>query len=88
MAQAESRRTLTMDARIQSQASPCEIRGEQSGTRTAVSPSTSMLPCQHHSNGVPTNAISQQLTAKLTHLNTHVLVKTLYYPTDAQIYNS
>jgi len=32
MAQADRRHTLTMDARIQSQAGPCEIRGEQSGT--------------------------------------------------------
>ena len=53
MAQADSRRNLTMDARIQSQARPCEIRGERSGTRTAVSPSTSVLPCQHHSTGAP-----------------------------------
>jgi hypothetical protein len=57
MVQADSRCTLTMDARIQSQAGLCEIRGEQSGTRTAVSPSTSVLPYQHHSTGAPQSFI-------------------------------
>jgi hypothetical protein len=33
------RRSISGDARFRSEASPCEIRGGQSGTETGVSPS-------------------------------------------------
>jgi hypothetical protein len=49
MAQAVSRRPLATEARVSSRVSPCGIFGGQSGTGTGFSPSSSVLPCQHHS---------------------------------------
>ena len=42
-------RPLTVEDRIHSQSIPCEICDEQSGTGTGtgVSPSTTVVPCQH-----------------------------------------
>ena len=45
MAQAVSHRPLTAQVRVRSQLIP----GENSGTETGFSPSTSALPCQYHS---------------------------------------
>jgi hypothetical protein len=53
MAQAVSRRPLTAEARVRSPVSPCEICGGQSGTGTGFFPSSSVFPCQFHSNGGP-----------------------------------
>jgi hypothetical protein len=61
MAQAVSRRALTVEARVRSRASPCGICGGQSGTGTGFSPSTSVFPCQFHSTG----ALLQGKTKKL-----------------------
>ena len=44
MAQAVSRRPLTAKAPFLSQVSPCGVCGEQSGTVTGFSPSTSVSP--------------------------------------------
>jgi hypothetical protein len=49
MAQAVSRWPLTMEAQVQSEASPHEICGGQSGTRTSFSSSTSVFFCHYHS---------------------------------------
>jgi hypothetical protein len=51
MAQAVSRRPLTAESRVGSRVGPCRICGEQSGTGTGFSPSTSVFPCQFHSTG-------------------------------------
>ena len=50
MTQAVSRRYLTAEARVRSQAGPCEICSGQSGIGTGFSPRTSAFPCQHHSS--------------------------------------
>jgi hypothetical protein len=49
MAQVVSRRPLTAEARVRSRVNPCGICGVQSGTRTGLSPSSSVFPCQYHS---------------------------------------
>ena len=54
MTRAVSHRPLTMEARVRSQVSPCEIRGGQC-PGTGFSPSTSVSPCQHHSTNTPTH---------------------------------
>jgi hypothetical protein len=53
MAQAVSHRPPTAKARVRSRVSPCGICGEQNGTGTGFSPSTSVFPCQFHSTGAP-----------------------------------
>jgi hypothetical protein len=48
--QALSRRPVTAEARVQSQARPCGICGARSGTGLRFFfPSSSVLPCQYHS---------------------------------------
>jgi hypothetical protein len=53
MAQAVGRQPVTAKARLPSRASARWICGVLSGTGTAVSPSTSVLPCQYHSTSAP-----------------------------------
>jgi hypothetical protein len=53
VAQAVSHRPLAAEAGMRVQASPCEFCGAASGTVTAASPSTSLLPCQYHSPNAP-----------------------------------
>jgi hypothetical protein len=49
VAQVVSRRPLTPEARIRAWVNPCGICGEQSGTGTGFSPSSSVFPSQYHS---------------------------------------
>jgi hypothetical protein len=53
MAQAVSCRPPTAEDRVRSRLSPCGVCGGQSGNGTGFSPSTSVFPCQFHSNGAP-----------------------------------
>ena len=53
MAQADSHRPYTEEARVRSRVGPCGICGGNSGTGTGLSPSTSVFPCQFNSTGVP-----------------------------------
>jgi hypothetical protein len=53
MVQAVSRRLLNAEDRVRSRASLCGICGGQSGIGTAFSPSTTVLPGQFNSTGVP-----------------------------------
>jgi hypothetical protein len=53
MAQAVNRPPLTAEAQVRSWVSPYGICGEESGTGTGFSPSTSVFPCQFHSTGAP-----------------------------------
>jgi hypothetical protein len=48
IAQAVSRRPLTAESRIRARVSPCGICGGQCGSRTGLSPSSTVLPCQYH----------------------------------------
>jgi len=58
MAQEVSRRLLNLESRVWSQASTCYVCGEQSGTGTVISPSTSVIPCQYHAISAPYSASS------------------------------
>jgi hypothetical protein len=49
MAQAVSRRPLTMEACVRAWISVCAVCGGKSGTRTSFSSSSSILPYQYHS---------------------------------------
>jgi hypothetical protein len=51
MAEAVSRRPLTVEARVRSRVSSCAICGRQNDTGTGFSPSTSVFPCKFHSTG-------------------------------------
>jgi hypothetical protein len=53
MVQAVIRPLLTAEARVLTQAIPCEFCGGQSGTGTDLSPSTSVFHCQYHSTNTP-----------------------------------
>jgi hypothetical protein len=53
MAQAVTRRPLTVEARVRFRVSPCGICGGQSGNGTGFSPSTSAFLCQFHYTGTP-----------------------------------
>jgi hypothetical protein len=48
MAQVVNRQPFTVEARVQSQASPCGICGEDSGTGASFSSSISILPARSH----------------------------------------
>jgi hypothetical protein len=68
MAQAVSRRPLTVEAWVRSRICPCGICGRQSGTGKGFSPSTSVFPCQFHSTGVPLYGKSIKLIVFITGL--------------------
>jgi hypothetical protein len=53
MAQADSRRPLTAEARVRSRVGPRGICDGQSGTGIGFTPSTSVFPCQFYSTGIP-----------------------------------
>jgi hypothetical protein len=53
LAQAVSRRSVTAEARVRSQADPCGICGGQNSTQTGFSRSNAVLPYQYHSNNTP-----------------------------------
>lgn len=58
LAGAVSRRTVTAEAYVRFQFSPCEIRGGQSGTRTRYSPSTSVFLRQYHTTNASCSSSS------------------------------
>jgi hypothetical protein len=49
MAQAVSRRPVTVETWVRAWVSPYGTCGGQSGTETGFSPSSSVFPCQYHS---------------------------------------
>jgi len=53
MTRAVSRRSLTAEVRLRSQAGACEICVGQSGTGSVFSPNTSVFPRQNHSTSAP-----------------------------------
>jgi hypothetical protein len=69
MAQAVTRRPLTVEARIRSRVSPRRICGGQSGTGTGLSPSTSAFPCRFHCTGTPLHGINEKLILFITGLH-------------------
>jgi hypothetical protein len=69
IAQAVSRRPLTVETRVRSRVSPCEICGGQSGTGIGFSPSTSVFPCQFHSTGAPLQGKTKKLFIFITGLH-------------------
>ena len=69
MAQAVSRRPLTAETRIRSQASPCGICGAQSGTATGFSTSTSVFHSQFHSTGAHIHGKTKKLIILITRLH-------------------
>jgi hypothetical protein len=58
MARADSRRNFMAGARVRARFSPCGICGEQSGTGTGFSPSSSIFPCWYHSTRLNTSISS------------------------------
>jgi hypothetical protein len=52
-----SRRLLTVEVLVHSQASPCGIRDGQRGNGTGFPQSPSILPCQYHSTATPYSLI-------------------------------
>jgi hypothetical protein len=57
MAQAVSRRPLTLEARIRVRIVQCGICGGQSGAATDFSPSSLVFPCHYHSTVAVHNII-------------------------------
>ena len=53
MPQAVTRRPLSVEARVPSQISECEICGAQSGTKTGFPPTAWFSPCHYHSTNAP-----------------------------------
>jgi len=60
--------SLTTDAQVQSQASPCGIYAGQSGIGTGFYSSTLVLPCQNYSKKCPTLIFHSSLTL-YSHIN-------------------
>jgi hypothetical protein len=69
MAQAVSRRPLTAEALFRSRVRPCGICGEQNGTGTGFSPSTSVLPCQFYFTDVQLHGEMKNLIIFITVLH-------------------
>jgi hypothetical protein len=72
MAHMVSRPPLTVEARFQSQASPCGIHGGQTGTKARFPPSTRVFPVStvpsmlHTHSFITDDAPSSKLTVSLT----------------------
>jgi hypothetical protein len=66
VAQRASRQPLTTQVRIRSQASECEIYGEQSGKGTGFSLCTSVSSSQYHCTSVPYSFTHHQSYVTLT----------------------
>jgi hypothetical protein len=68
MAQAVSGRPPPAETRVRSRVSPCGICGGQSGIGTGLFSSTSVFPCQFHSNGAP-------LLGKMKNKTNHIFLR-------------
>jgi len=58
VAQVASRRPVTAQTQVRSQANRCEICGGQSASGTGVTATTLVFPCHYHSTNTPLSSSS------------------------------